>query len=77
MKRAPLRRKTRLKPVSKKRAAVNRRRSRLVRRELLARRICEAGPVIYAHRAAGYGREHADRLNAKMQPFRLLASGHG
>lgn len=68
MKRTPLRRKTPLRSMSKKRQRVQRLRRDLVATELDARGVCEAGPLIRQHRIERFGREYADRLSATDYP---------
>jgi hypothetical protein len=59
----PLKRKTKLKPVSAKRAAITGARRQLVKEQLALREHCEAGFTIRRWREDEYGASYADELD--------------
>ena len=59
----PLKRRTPLRHMSRKRSKQQRLRREMVHDELAHRELCEAGLVIRQYRLATYGQEYANRLN--------------
>lgn len=61
--RGRLKRRTPLKPMSKKRRLVASKRAKMVNEELQKRPVCEAGPVIREYRHRKFGHADAQRLS--------------